>query len=82
LALPTGLPDGCQSVPIRLSGAGLRRPHHRRRRPGAALLRERSTTQDWTLVSEGSNYYKIKNANSGLLLGVANAGTASGAQVL
>jgi hypothetical protein len=41
-----------------------------------------STTQDWTLVSEGSSYYEIKNAASGLVLGISNEGVAAGADAL
>jgi hypothetical protein len=41
-----------------------------------------SATQDWTLVSEGSNYYEIKNAASGLVLGVSAEGIAAGADAL
>lgn len=41
-----------------------------------------STTQDWTLVPEGSNYYEIKNSASGLLLGVQNESITAGADAL
>jgi hypothetical protein len=41
-----------------------------------------STTQDWTLVSEGSNYYEIKNVKSGLLLGIQNESILAGADAL
>jgi hypothetical protein len=41
-----------------------------------------STTQDWTLVSAGSNYYEIKNVKSGLVLGVQNEGILAGADAL
>jgi hypothetical protein len=41
-----------------------------------------STTQDWTLVPEGSNYYEIKNNASGLLLGISNEGITPGADAL
>jgi hypothetical protein len=41
-----------------------------------------SGTQNWTLVSEGSNYYEIKNSASGLVLGVTNEGIAAGANAL
>jgi ricin-type beta-trefoil lectin protein len=40
------------------------------------------TTQKWTLVPEGSNYYEIKNSASGLLLGVSNESTSAGADAL
>jgi Ricin-type beta-trefoil lectin domain-like len=41
-----------------------------------------STTQDWTLVSAGSDYYEIRNVKSGLLLGVQNEGVLAGADAL
>jgi Ricin-type beta-trefoil lectin domain-like len=41
-----------------------------------------STTQDWTLVPEGSSYYEIKNSASGLLLGISNEGVTAGADAL
>jgi hypothetical protein len=41
-----------------------------------------STSQDWTLVPEGSNYYEIKNNASGLLLGISNEGITAGADAL
>ena len=41
-----------------------------------------STTQSWTLVSEGSNFYEIKNVASGLVLGVTNEGVNAGADAL
>jgi hypothetical protein len=41
-----------------------------------------SATQDWTLVPEGSSYYKIKNAASGLVLGIASEGVTTGADAL
>jgi hypothetical protein len=41
-----------------------------------------STTQDWTLVPEGSSYYEIKNNASGLLLGISNEGITAGADAL
>jgi Ricin-type beta-trefoil lectin domain-like len=41
-----------------------------------------STTQHWTLVSEGANYYEIKNNASGLLLGMQNEGILAGADAL
>jgi hypothetical protein len=41
-----------------------------------------STTQDWTLVPEGSNYYEIKNNASGLVLGISNEGITPGADAL
>lgn len=41
-----------------------------------------SSTQQWTLVPEGSNYYEIKNSASGLLLGVSNEGISAGADAL
>jgi Ricin-type beta-trefoil lectin domain-like len=34
------------------------------------------------VISQGNGEYKIENYNSGLLLGVQNESTASGAQVL
>jgi hypothetical protein len=41
-----------------------------------------STTQDWTLVPEGSNYYEIRNSSSGLVLGVQNESISAGADAL
>jgi hypothetical protein len=41
-----------------------------------------SSTQDWTLVPEGSSYYEIKNNASGLLLGISNEGVTTGADAL
>jgi hypothetical protein len=41
-----------------------------------------SSTQDWTLVPEGSNYYEIENNASGLLLGVSNEDITAGADAL
>jgi hypothetical protein len=41
-----------------------------------------SSTQNWTLIPEGSNYYDIENAASGQLLGIANEGIAAGADAL
>ncbi|HEY5396793.1 MAG TPA: RICIN domain-containing protein [Trebonia sp.] len=41
-----------------------------------------SSTQDWTLVPEGSNYYEIENNASGLLLGVSNEEITAGADAL
>jgi Ricin-type beta-trefoil lectin domain-like len=41
-----------------------------------------SSTQNWTLIPEGSNYYEIENAASGQLLGIANEGIAAGADAL
>jgi hypothetical protein len=41
-----------------------------------------SSTQDWTLVPEGSNYYEIENNASGLLLGISNEGITAGADAL
>ena len=41
-----------------------------------------SSTQDWTLVPEGSNYYEIRNSASGLLLGVSNEGISAGSDAL
>jgi len=36
----------------------------------------------WQIVSAGSGEYKIENYNSGLVLGVQNESTSSGAQVV
>ena len=41
-----------------------------------------SSTQKWTLVSEGSNFYEIKNSASGLLLGISGEGVGDGADAL
>jgi hypothetical protein len=41
-----------------------------------------SSTQDWTLVPEGSNYYEIENKASGLLLGVSSEAITAGADAL
>jgi len=41
-----------------------------------------SSTQDWTLVPEGSNYYEIENNASGLLLGISNESVTAGADAL
>ena len=41
-----------------------------------------SSTQDWTLVPEGSNYYEIENKASGLLLGVSGEDITAGADAL
>ena len=41
-----------------------------------------SSTQKWTLVSEGSNFYEIKNSASGLLLGISGEGTGDGVDAL
>ncbi len=41
-----------------------------------------STTQEWTLVPEGSNYYEIKNVGSGLLLGISDESVNAGAGAL
>jgi hypothetical protein len=41
-----------------------------------------SSTQKWTLVSEGSNFYEIKNNASGLLLGMQNMSINAGGDVL
>jgi Ricin-type beta-trefoil lectin domain-like len=41
-----------------------------------------SSTQNWTLVPEGSNYYEIENAASGDLLGITNEGITAGADAL
>src|SRR5439155_777694 len=41
-----------------------------------------SSTQRWTLVSEGSNFYQIKNSASGLVLGVQNMSISDGGDAL
>jgi hypothetical protein len=41
-----------------------------------------SSTQKWTLVSEGSGYYEIKNSASGLLLGIQNISIYDGGDAL
>ena len=41
-----------------------------------------SSTQKWTLVSEGAGFYEIKNSASGLLLGISGEGTGDGADAL
>ncbi|HTR95401.1 MAG TPA: RICIN domain-containing protein, partial [Trebonia sp.] len=41
-----------------------------------------STTQSWTLVSEGSNVYEIQNKASGLLPGITNESVTAGADAL
>ena len=41
-----------------------------------------SGTQKWTLVSEGSSFYEIKNSASGLLLGISGEGIGDGADAL
>ena len=41
-----------------------------------------SSTQNWTLIPEGSNFYEIENAASGQLLGVSDEGIADGADAL
>jgi len=41
-----------------------------------------SSTQKWTLVSEGSNFYEIKNSASGLLLGISGEGIGDGGDAL
>ena len=41
-----------------------------------------SSTQNWTLVPEGSNYYEIENSASGLLLGITSEGIGDGADAL
>lgn len=41
-----------------------------------------SSTQKWTLVSEGSNFYEIKNSASGLLLGIQNMSINAGGDAL
>jgi hypothetical protein len=40
-----------------------------------------SSTQKWTPVSEGSNFYEIKNSASGLLLGISGEGTGANALI-
>jgi hypothetical protein len=41
-----------------------------------------SSTQKWTLVSEGSGFYEIKNSASGLVLGVQNMSINAGGDAL
>lgn len=41
-----------------------------------------STTQNWTLVSDGAGHYKIFNQASNLCLGIQNASTSQGASAL
>jgi hypothetical protein len=41
-----------------------------------------STSQVWTLVSDGAGHYKIVNKASGLVLGIQNASTSQGAPAL
>jgi hypothetical protein len=59
------------------------------RQPGVGAPRQPDGPSNLTaparplqVISQGSGEYKIENYNSGLLLGVLNASTASGAQVL
>ncbi len=39
-------------------------------------------TQNWTLVSEGSNFYEIENAASGMVLGIQNMNINAGGDAL
>ncbi|WP_427925558.1 RICIN domain-containing protein [Streptomyces sp. cg40] len=51
---------------------------------GTSVVQTTSTSgtdQNWTLVAAGQGLYKIVNQKSGLLLGVDQMSTASGAQV-
>jgi hypothetical protein len=41
-----------------------------------------ASTQNWTLVSEGSNFYEIENAASGMVLGITNEGVTAGGDAL
>ncbi len=41
-----------------------------------------SSTQKWTLVPEGSNFYEIENSASGLLLGIQNMSINAGGDAL
>jgi hypothetical protein len=41
-----------------------------------------SSTQNWTLISEGSNFYEIENVASGQVLGIANEGVTVGGDAL
>jgi ricin-type beta-trefoil lectin protein len=41
-----------------------------------------STSQVWTMVSDGAGHYKITNKASGLVLGIQNASTSQGAPAL
>ena len=47
-----------------------------------ATVNGSSSTQKWTLVSEGSNYYEIKNSASGLLLGISGESINAGGDAL
>jgi hypothetical protein len=51
---------------------------------GTALIWGDSGTSDhlWSVTPDGSGHYKIRNSNSGLVLGVTNMSTSPGAQVL
>jgi hypothetical protein len=40
------------------------------------------STQTWTLVSEGSNFYEIQNSASGMVLGITNEGVTAGGDAL
>ncbi|HET7016703.1 MAG TPA: RICIN domain-containing protein [Streptosporangiaceae bacterium] len=40
------------------------------------------STQTWTLVSEGSNFYEIQNSASGQVLGITNEGVTAGGDAL
>ena len=41
-----------------------------------------ASTQNWTLVSEGSNFYEIENTASGMVLGITNEGVTAGGDAL
>jgi hypothetical protein len=41
-----------------------------------------SSTQNWTLISEGSNFYEIENGTTGMVLGVTNEGVTAGGDAL
>ncbi len=41
-----------------------------------------SSSQNWTLISEGSSFYEIENAASGMVLGVTSEGVTAGADAL
>jgi hypothetical protein len=41
-----------------------------------------ASTQKWTLISEGSNFYEIENTASGQVLGITNEGVTAGGDAL
>ncbi|HEY3902703.1 MAG TPA: RICIN domain-containing protein [Streptosporangiaceae bacterium] len=41
-----------------------------------------ASTQNWTLISEGSNFYEIENTASGQVLGITNEGVTAGGDAL